>query len=444
MKIEKLSDSRSSFFLRGLRLWTSRGESEPYDWEIENHQVVKKRRSDFDSGVVALPLGFDVQSHLRVPGQPEKEQPLTGLRAALVGGYGGVLSMPNTRPTIDCVEVLQQAQEEISEAERQTGVRAYFTGSLSKSLEGEELVDFEKLSEKGVLAFTDDGLGLASDEKMKEALERLAPLNRPLLQHAEMPGHGGVLAPSRVQERLGVQPYSDDPEIEMLERDLQLLEDCPQARYHLLHATSARAVDRVKVAKAKGLKVTAEVSPHHLFFNSEQIDPQNSAFKMNPPIRSASDQRSLQEALRDGVLDFVATDHAPHASGQKTLDFQSAAFGTIGLETALPVLFYFFQQGLLSASRIVEVFSTRPREFLGLPSRDQFEEGDEVQFCLTRPHSYPVVFQSASIASLSHNSCFLGASLPPGAFASFNSAGVFVWSSQAQGLEENIKFLRPS
>lgn len=426
MNIKKIEGAK--FKLRGVDFWTVDGVSPVYDIEFDQNKIVSMTEVDRLSSLTAIPLGFDVQAHLRVPGQAQKETAETGLKAALVGGYAGVLSMPNTKPVIDSPEVLRQAQVEVSPYEKKYGVRAFFTSSLSKNLEGQELVDFRQMKEAGALAFTDDGLGLAQDDLMSRSLESLSEIDSRLLQHSEMPGHGGELAPGRVQEEVGAKAYPDDPEIEMLDRDLKLLEKYPRARYHLLHATSKRAVERIIEAKEKGLKVSAEVSPHHLFFCNEDIQPDNTSFKMNPPLRSSEDRKSLQEAVFEGGFDFVATDHAPHAQNEKGEDFSCAAFGTIGLETTLPVLLHFYQRKKLNPQRLVEIFSKAPQDFLGLQVAPQkFETGSAARFCLIRPDRQPTAFEESQIASLSKNSCFLGAKLPRGAIASVTSAGLFTF-----------------
>lgn len=424
------SQPEKRWLLKSVNIWSLEGVSEVLDIEFTKERIEKiSPSSSKKASISLLPLGFDVQTHLRVPGQAEKETAETGLKAALVGGYGGILSMPNTQPVIDHPEILEKAKEEVRPAEEKWGIRAFFSSSLSRNLDGKELISFDEMIAAGALAFTDDGRGLESDELMASCFQALSGRSTPLLQHSEMSGHGGVLAPSSVQKKLGVKAYPDEPEIRMLERDLRLLKEFPGARYHLLHATSHRAVEMISRAKKEGLRVTAEVSPHHLFFHSEQIDPQNTAFKMNPPIRGDEDRQSLRQALAEGIFDFVATDHAPHAAHQKTTEFGPSAFGTIGLETCLPVLFSLYQESCLSPQRIVEVFSSKPLEFLGLQYLfpQKFREASPARFCLARPDSDIRVFEEAGIASLSKNSCFLGSKLPLGAVASVTDAGFFRW-----------------
>jgi dihydroorotase len=234
---------------------------------------------------------------------------------------------------------------------------------------GEALCDYRSLADAGVVAFTDDGVGLASDEWMLEALRRLAQVQRPLFQHAETPGHGGVLAPGPAQARLGVKPYSSEPEVSMVRRDLRLSGKVPTAQiiYCMCRAQSRCSSLPVPRRRACGQRV--EVSPHHLWWSTEDIDDKNSSFKMNPPIRTPED-REAAACSSDGSIDWVATDHAPHEASAKTLDFTKAAFGTTGVETSLPVLLALYAQNKLSASRLVQTFSTRPAEYLGLSRGD--------------------------------------------------------------------------
>ncbi|MEI7973732.1 MAG: dihydroorotase [Bdellovibrio sp.] len=405
----------SLFTIRGVDIWGPHSLRLNQCLVVRN-QVIEKLGPDLpvegeelQVGPVLLPAGVDVQAHLRVPGQAQKETPLTGLRAALRGGFGAVLTMPNTQPVIDRVEVLEQARREVAEAEIQTGVKVFWSAALTLGQAGESLVDFVSLASKGVKAFTDDGKGLASDTLMEGALRSLSSLGLPLLQHAEFPGHGGVLAPSSVQKSLGVPPYFDDPEWRMVERDLRLLQKFPKARYHVLHVSSAKTVELVKQAKKKSLLATCEVSPHHLLLEAEQISPHDTAYKMNPPLRSRADREVLLEALVAGDIDFVATDHAPHEAEKKSLGFQEAPFGTIGLEACLRVLLDFYARGLISAQRLVQTFSTRPAEFLGLEKEfGHLEVGRVFRAVSVDPTAPARPLLEKEIESLSCNSCFLG------------------------------------
>jgi len=377
-------------------------------------------------GHVLMPAGVDAQTHLRVPGQAHKEKPETGLLAALKGGYSAVLTMPNTQPTIDNVKILEKGQEEVRPFEREFGVHVFWSAAITRNLNSDNLTDYQDLIKAGVKAFTNDGLGVASDEVMGKAFERLEKLGVPLLQHAEFLGHGGSLAPGPIQKKVGAAPYPDEPEWKMVERDIRELRKHPGARYHVLHVSSRRTLDLVQKAKHEGLKVTAEVTPHHLFFNTETLDPSNTSFKMNPPIRGPEDQKALWQALAEGILDFVATDHAPHETSMKSSAFDKCAFGTLGLETTIPVLVHGLNHGYLTPERFVRVFATRPAEFLKLPVQyGKWTVDQPFHAAWVDVKAAPSVYAAESIASLSKNSCFIGSKLPGRILGAFHEQSVF-------------------
>lgn len=405
------------YVIKNVELWTEREVISQCDVEIqhgrikaiEKHISVPKSAHLIDGrGYTLLPAGVDPQVHLRVPGQAEKETAGTGLLAALRGGIAAVLSMPNTKPTIDSTEVCEAAVLELEEAEHLTGVKAYLTGSITQSLKGKASVPFKELADWGVKAFTDDGLGVVDDDLMRSAFEASELTGLPILQHAEFPGHGGVLAAGPVQEKLGIPAYPAAAEADMVARDINILKDYPKARYHVLHVSAHETLELVSAAKAEGLHVSCEVTPHHLWFSSDEIKDEVTSFKMNPPLRGPSDKRALRKALADGTIDFVATDHAPHEASAKGQNFKTSAFGTTGLETSLRVLLSLVTEGVLSPQRLVQVFSSRPARFLGI-------EKDIGDISIDRPMAAVLVNRGSreevteeDLFSLSKNSCFLG------------------------------------
>jgi dihydroorotase len=236
--------------------------------------------------------------------------------------------------------------------------------------------------------------------------------NLPLLQHAEVPGHGGVLAEGPVQKSLGLKAYPADAEWKMVARDLDLLARHPKVRYHVLHVSSAETLRVLREAQLKGLSATGEATPHHLYFSSEDIIPNNTSFKMNPPIRSSSDRKALVEGLRDGTLAFVSTDHAPHEAQMKGEDFKASAYGTTGLETSLRVLLDLHAREELSARRLVEVFAKAPAEFIGVADEfGELEVGRVFRAVLVEPKAAATPIVDSDLASLSHNNIFLGVPL---------------------------------
>ncbi len=408
------------YVIKNVDIWSSRGIQSGFDLEVREGRVAAVRpTSAYASpitlidgrGLALIPAGVDPQVHLRVPGQSQKETPGTGLLAALRGGIAAVLSMPNTKPVIDSIAVCELAAFELEEAQKLTGVKAYLSAALSLGLKGHEAVDHMALARWGVKAFTDDGLGVVDDRIMQAAFRASAETSLPILQHAEYPGHGAVLAQGPVQSRLGMPAYPVSAEVDMVKRDLRLLKDFPGARYHVLHVSARETLDHVARAKDEGLLVTCEVSPHHLWFNSSAIRDDQSSFKMNPPLRDEADRVALCRGLASGLIDFVATDHAPHEADVKSTNFKTAAFGTTGLETSLRVLLSLLRRGELSASRLVEVFSLRPAMFLGI-------EEDFGTIAVDRPLKAALVnvetqavVNEDDLFSLSKNNCFLGTEL---------------------------------
>lgn len=419
MKFEKLNH----FVLGPVDLWNPDKEESAVFLEVKDgvllsiakssEQIDPKIKRLDGQGYVLLPVGVDAQVHLRVPGQEHKETAETGLRAALKGGYGAVLTMPNTNPIIDTPERLLAGKELTAPFERQLGVEVYWTAAITKNLNSSVLTPIEQLASAGMKALTNDGLGVLSDSVMDEAFARLTPLGIPLLQHAEFLGHGGSLAPSSVQKKLGAKPYPESAELDMLKRDLEVLKNHPKARYHLLHATSRHAIPMIQEMKERGFNVTCEVTPHHLYFSGEDIDPENKSFKMNPPLRSPEDREAFWEMLEDGRIDFVSTDHAPHEALVKEGSFDECAFGTIGMETTLGVLTWGYKKGLLSKKRFVQVFSQAPSRFLRLDSSyGKISEGEIFRAILFDTNAPSRKILASDFESLSKNSCFIGSELP--------------------------------
>lgn len=408
------------YVIQNVDIWTSRGIQRAYDLEVHEGQVVSMQPTgSYKSpitiiegrGLALIPAGVDPQVHLRVPGQSQKETAGTGLLAALRGGIAAVLTMPNTKPVIDSVEVCELAAFELEEAEKLTGVKAYLSAAISMGLKGQEPADYRGLAKWGVKAFTDDGVGVVDDAIMRQVFAASAETGLPVLQHAEYPGHGAVLAQGPVQAELGMPAYPRSAEIDMVARDLRLLRDYPGARYHVLHVSARETLDHVARAKDEGLRVSCEVSPHHLWFTSASIQAGQSSFKMNPPLRDEADRSALRRGLASGLVDFVATDHAPHEPGMKSANFKTAAFGTTGLETSLRVLTSLYSRSELSAERLVQVFASEPAKFLGIA--DEFgliEPGKKLKAVLLDTRALSVISE-ADLFSLSKNNCFLGTEL---------------------------------
>lgn len=394
-------------------------------------EIQKKIRNDSDAlydaqGHVFLPAGVDLQVHLRVPGQAEKESPETGLRSAVKGGVGALLTMPNTKPVLDTPESLDLAREELREAQNQYGVQVWFSVAITKGQQGLELVDGQALRDAGALAFTDDGVGVMNDALMEAAFAMAAKVDLPLLQHAEISGHGAALAPGPLQAQLGLQPYPPEAEWKMVERDLRLLRKHPKARYHILHISSRKTLELLEQAKHEGLRVTGEATPHHLWLNSTQIREGVTAYKMNPPLRDEADREALVAALRSGLVNFMSTDHAPHEASKKGPDFRAAAFGSTGLESSLRVLLNLYHQGQLDSQRLVQVWATEASNFIGKANDfGDIREGSPLRAVWVDVNAKARIFEKDELESQSKNNCFLGHELSGRIIGVFNEDRMF-------------------
>ncbi|MEO5668261.1 MAG: dihydroorotase [Bdellovibrionota bacterium] len=411
-----------NLLLRNVALWNADRILERADVRVRDGKIVEiseiplglgSGETERDAaGAALLPAGVDLQVHLRVPGQPQKETAETGLLAARKGGYAAILTMPNTKPVIDTPEILEEAKRQTAPFEKATGVRVLWSVAMTFGQGGEKATDAVALKKAGAVALTDDGVGVSRDDVMEKVFRQAELSGLPLLQHAEVPGHGGVLASGPVQKSLGLKAYPADAEWKMVDRDLKILSRFKDVRYHVLHVSASETLEVLKRAQRQGLMATGEATPHHLHFSSEDIVPSNTSYKMNPPIRSAKDRDAIMDALVDGTLAFVSTDHAPHESELKGSDFSASAYGTTGLETSLRVLLDLQAQGKISARRLVEVFSTAPADFIGVGRElGVLEKGRDFKAVLVDPKAPATKINDADLASLSHNNIFLGVPL---------------------------------
>jgi dihydroorotase len=281
-----------------------------------------------------LPAFFDPHVHLRSPGQEYKEDIESGTRAAAAGGFAGVIAMPNTDPAIDSPERLLAVRET---AAREARVPVGFLPAITSGLEGEELTDMTALREHGALGFTDDGHPVASAAVLRAALRQAGEV---LALHEEdrSLSRGGSMHEGVVSAELGIPGIPSASEATMVARDA-VLAGCGGARVHVQHLSCTASVEVVAAAKARGVQISAEATPHHLLLTEEDLRGLDTSLKMNPPLATESDRKTLVEGLRSGVIDCVATDHAPHARAEKALPFTEAPMGTTGLETAFAALY---------------------------------------------------------------------------------------------------------
>ncbi len=306
----------------------------------------------------------DIHTHLRVPGQEHKESLASGTQAAAAGGFTSVLTMPNTRPCVDRPAVLRDLKRRIAQ---EALIRVYPVGAVTRGQKGKSLAPLEILKREGAVAFSDDGFPVADARLMREAMKQARELGVPIISHCEDDrlARGGVVQEGRVAEKLGVQGIPHVAEEVMTARDLTLALDTG-ARLHLAHVSTATSLEMIRRAKDRGMRVTAEVTPHHLLLNEKEVLERGSDAKVNPPLRTERDQQALQAGLKDGTVDAVASDHAPHHPDEKSLSLEEAPFGVIGLETTLPLVLSLVDQGLIGLERAVELLTTGPAGAMGL------------------------------------------------------------------------------
>jgi dihydroorotase len=284
-----------------------------------------------------LPAFFDAHVHLRTPGQEHKEDLESGTRAAAAGGFAAVLAMPNTDPVLDSAPLLRSLREE---AARQARVAVGFLPAITRGLDGEQLTEMAELRAEGAVGFTDDGRPVQSAGMLRKALQYQRLCGGVIALHEEDPtlSRGGAIHEGAVSAALGIGGIPTISESTMVARDAELA-GYEDARVHFQHLSCAASVDAVAAAKARGWRVSAEVSPHHLLLTEEDARAMDTRMKMNPPLATDADRRALLDGLRAGTIDCVATDHAPHARDEKEVPFEQAPMGTTGLETAFAALY---------------------------------------------------------------------------------------------------------
>ena len=379
-----------SLLIRGGRIIDSlRGLDVVGDLFIDNGRVAALERSidkpsgaqEIDaSGLVVCPGFIDLHCHLREPDPEDKETVATGTAAAAKGGFTTVCAMPNTRPAMDMAEVVDLVLRKAREEGR---VKVLPIGCVTVGREGSVLTDMEDLARAGVIGFSDDGSPVSKDDLMQEALLRAASLGLPIMNHCEDmdASRGGVMNDGAVAKSLGLKGVPASAEESMVLRDITLAESTG-GRLHLTHVSTAGSVDILRSAKKRGLNVTAEATPHHLSITEEWVIPRmakggltgiialpayNTAAKVNPPLRTERDVAAVVEGLRDGVIDCIATDHAPHTQRDKDCSFQEAAFGISGLEVALGSLVSLVHDGKLDMPTMIDRLTAGPARVLGLP-----------------------------------------------------------------------------
>ncbi len=317
------------------------------------------------AGLWVVPGLIDLHTHLREPGQEYKEDIASGTAAAAAGGFTAVCAMPNTVPPNDTRAVTDL----ILRRTREVGaVRVYPVGAITVGLRGESLAEMGELRDAGCVAVSDDGRPVMSAELMRRAMEYARTFGLPVVQHCEdlALSKGGAMNEGPVATRAGIRAQPGAAESVVVARDIELCA-LTGARYHVAHVSTAESVRLVRDAKRRGLPVSCEVTPHHLTLTDDACAGYDTATKCNPPLRAAADMDALREALRDGTIDAIATDHAPHSSVEKDVEFEQAAFGVLGLETALALALDLVRGGVLTPSSLVDRLAAGPAAVFGLP-----------------------------------------------------------------------------
>ncbi len=326
--------------------------------------------SSFNNSKFTVFPGFcDVHVHLREPGFSYKETIFSGSQAASRGGYTALCAMPNLNPVPDTLEALNQ---QLSIIQQDACIHVYPYGAITFGQQGQALADLEAMAPH-VIGFSDDGRGVQSLDMMRSAMEKAKALGKMIVAHCEDNSllHGGYIHEGQYAAQHGHRGICSESEWGQIARDLKLVEEIGCA-YHVCHISTKESVDMIRQAKARGVNVTCETAPHYLTLDDGCLQ-EHGRFKMNPPLRSPEDREALIQGLLDGTIDMIATDHAPHSAQEKSQGLEKSAFGIVGIETALPVLYtYLVKPGILSLQRLMDLLVYHPRRRFGIPLGNDF------------------------------------------------------------------------
>ncbi|MEI4789000.1 dihydroorotase [Bacillus sp. FJAT-53060] len=377
-----------SYLIKNGFILTSTGKRVQQDIRVER-EVIKAighlEREDGEEvidakGLFVSPGLIDLHVHLREPGGEKKETIETGSKAAARGGYTTIAAMPNTRPVPDTKEQMEWLMNRIEET---SSVRVLPYASITTRQIGEEMTDFAALKEAGAFAFTDDGVGIQTAGMMYESMKKAASLDQAIVAHCEDNSliYGGCVHEGEFSQVNGLNGIPSICESVHIARDV-LLAEAANCHYHVCHISTKESVRVVRDAKKAGIRVTAEVSPHHLLLCDTDIPGLDTNYKMNPPLRGIEDREALIEGLLDGTIDFIATDHAPHTEEEKHETMQCAPFGIVGLETAFPLLYTrFVKTGEWTLKELVDYMTIKPAKAFSLPY-GKLEEGQVADITL--------------------------------------------------------------
>jgi dihydroorotase len=390
------------------------GTDETLDILIERGKIVDlKARLDVKdakvidaSRLVVAPGFIDMHVHLREPGQENKETIESGSRAAAKGGFTSICSMPNTSPPNDHRQVTEYI---LSEAAKRAVVHVFPISAITKGLQGTELTDMAEQVAAGAVAFSDDGKCVQTSLVMRRALEYSKSLNTLIIDHCEdhSLSQDGIMHEGPNSYQFGLRGIPAAAEEIMVARDI-ILADKAEARLHIAHLSTKGSVHLVREAKKRKLKVTAEATPHHLILTDASLEHYETNYKVNPPLRGADDVKALLEAVKDGTIDVIATDHAPHTREEKDVELDKAPFGMIGLETAVSlILDRLVNKNVISLARFIEMISTKPAQLLGLAGKGKISVGADADLTILNLHK-EIVVDVNTFQSKSRNSPFDG------------------------------------
>lgn len=357
------------------------------------------------SGCMVMPGLIDLNAHFREPGYEHKETIRTGARAAARGGYTTVCMMPNTKPAIDNVDILNFVNEKADEV---TDLNLYTIAAMTAGQEGEYLTDFEALKDAGAIAVSDNGGTIMNARTARQAMRQAAEVDIPVFAHCEdtnLAARGVMNAGERAKE-LGLFGIMDSVEDVIVARDILLAKNTG-AKLHISHVSTKESAFIIKTAKEHGMDITAEVAPHHFTLTEQDVAGDDANFKINPPLRTAEDVKALKEALASGAIDVIATDHAPHHPTEKEKSFDEAPFGVVGLETAVPVtITELVRTGVLTPLQMVEKMSYNPAKILGI-DRGELSPGKAADITIINP-ALEYEIDSNRFASKGKNTPFEG------------------------------------
>jgi dihydroorotase len=368
--------------------------------ELAGHEVIDVKSRLISPGLI------DMHVHFREPGFEYKEDIETGSQAAIRGGYTTVACMPNTRPVMDQPQLIKQV---IGRAESVGLIRVLPYGCITFGELGRELTHFAALKEAGAIGFTDDGVGVQNASVMKEAMQLAKTLNMPIIAHCEEDTlvTGAAVTDGAFARRHGLKGIPNESEAIHVGRDI-LLAEATGVHYHVCHVSTEQSVRLIRLGKSAGVHVTAEVCPHHLLLSDEDIpDSLDANWKMNPPLRTPRDVTAMIQALEDGTIDMIVTDHAPHSVEEKARGLERAPFGIVGLETAFPLLYtHFVTSGRWSLAFLVDKMTARPAQVFGLP-QGKLTIGSPADLTVIDLNQERII-EPASFASKGRNTPFAG------------------------------------